>query len=324
MRRSDFAHIVRIAALSALAGAGYSVFMRGSPMGGAATGAILGAFLSWMEIAVFAGEARHWLDRLPFALYFLVRVAAYFTAILVVNLAVLAIRGQIGDLDASDLAFALVACVVSNIVVSVNELLGPGVMFAVAAGRYRRPMRERRILLYADLTGSTGIAEALGEEQFLDLLNAFFDDIATAIVREGGEIHKYVGDEVIATWPDGADPARPVRACFHARRRIAARAPWYREKFGAAPAFRAAIHEGPVVLGELGATRKEIALIGDAMNVAARLLESAREAGAFVLVSAPLYERLSAPPPGIFGERLPALTPRGKSAPVQIVSLRET
>jgi adenylate cyclase len=88
--------------------------------------------------------------------------------------------------------------------------------------------------------------------------------------------------------------------------------------------FRAAIHEGPVVLGELGAGRKEIALIGDAMNVAARLLEAARDTGAFAIISGPLYDRLAAPPPGLVGERLGPLTPRGKSASLEIVSLRET
>ena len=68
--------------------------------------------------------------------------------------------------DRGDLGFALACRSASTCLFSVNELLGPGVLFAFAAGRYRRPRREERVLLYLDLCGSTALAERLGEAAF--------------------------------------------------------------------------------------------------------------------------------------------------------------
>ena len=63
---------------------------------------------------------------------------------------------------------------------------------------------------------STGLAERLGAIRFHELLNAFFRDIADAALECDAEIHKYVGDEAILTWPagralsDGRLPHLPV------------------------------------------------------------------------------------------------------------------
>jgi len=82
-----------------------------------------------------------------------------------------------------------------------TRLIGGRVLFNVMIGRYRRPIREERILLFLDLAGSTTLAEKMGEVRVQDLLTRFFYDIDEAITAHGGEVHAYVGDEVIVTWP---------------------------------------------------------------------------------------------------------------------------
>lgn len=316
--------VATVALEGALAGVLYSAAVHGRLFIAAAIGATLGGSLSWLENVVIAGWARASLNRLPFALYFALRVAAYCAIVLAFNFGAAMIpgAGMAGAaVDRRDILFALSICVALNLVFSVNELLGRGVLFAFAAGRYRRPRREERVLLYIDLCGSTGLAERLGEERFLDLLNAFYADVTHEIVAEGGEIHKYVGDEVIAVWREGTDPMRPIRAIFAARRRLGQRAAAYRAEFGETPDFRAAIHAGAVVIGELGAGKKEIALIGDAMNTAARILEAARETGASALISAPYFDRLGGTPRGFRALRLAPIALRGKSAPLPLVAL---
>jgi adenylate cyclase len=316
--------VVWIAILSAGVGAAYGALTRGVPLVGAMAGACNGGILSFLEIYVLGRWGRAALLRLPFAAYFALRVALYVVAVLALNAATLTLTGAataLAGIDRRDVEFALTVCVAVNLLFSVNELLGPGVLFAFAAGRYRRPRREERALLYLDLVGSTGLAERLGEERFLDFLNAFFADVTSDVAAEGGEIHKYVGDEVIAVWRAGTDAARPIRAALAARRRLEARAGFYRGEFGAAPTFRAAIHAGPVVIGELGAGKKEIALIGDAMNTAARILEAAREAGAGLLISAPYFNAMRAAPAGLSARRLAPIPLRGKSAPLALVAL---
>jgi adenylate cyclase len=316
--------VVWVAILSAGAGAAYGALTRGEPFVGGAAGAVNGGILSFLEIFVLGRWGRNALLRLPFAAHFAIRVALYVVAVVALNAATLALTGAgtaLAGIDRRDVEFALTVCVAINLLFSVNELLGPGVLFAFAAGRYRRPRREERALLYLDLVGSTGLAERLGEERFLDFLNEFFADVTAEIVAQGGEIHKYVGDEVIAVWPAGTDAIGPIRATLAARRRLEARAGLYRARFGQTPAFRAAIHAGPVVIGELGAGKKEIALIGDAMNTAARVLEAARETGAGALISAPYFDSMRAEPAGFSARRLAPIPLRGKSAPLALVAL---
>ena len=56
-------------------------------------------------------------------------------------------------------------------------------------------------MMFLDLAGSTSLAEALGEVRMQELLTRFFFDIDEPIVAHGGEVHAYVGDEVIVSWP---------------------------------------------------------------------------------------------------------------------------
>ena len=78
----------------------------------------------------------------------------------------------------------------------------------------------------------------------------------------------------------------------------------YEREFGLRPDFRAGLHCGPVAVGELGYLKKEIALIGDTMNAAARIVEACRAADKRVLGSAVLLERLATLPPGVTQRRL--------------------
>src|SRR6185437_11137631 len=99
----------------------------------------------------------------------------------------------------------------------------------------------------------------------------FVSDLASAIVLLSGQVHKYVGDELIATWspPVGLKDARCLRACFEAERRLARLGANYEREFGLQVEFRAALHCGPVVVGEMGTVKKEIALTGDTLNTTA-------------------------------------------------------
>jgi adenylate cyclase len=189
-------------------------------------------------------------------------------------------------------------------------------------GRYVQPRREQRAFLLIDLKDSTGTAERLGPLRFHELLNDFFRDIADAALECGAEIHKYVGDEAILTW-SGADALGDGEclACpFVAQDFIEASRPRYLARFGGVPAFRAASHFGEIVTGEIGEVRREIAYVGDTLNVAARLLEAAKELGRDVLVSTDLLEH-AALPPELKAEKLPTLAVRGRTAPLGIAAL---
>ena len=217
------------------------------------------------------------LRRLPFAVAVVLRSALYLAVIVVINLVVVPLlnsRAPFGVLQVRDIVFAAAASFVGNLMLAVGDLLGLDVLIAFVAGRYHRPRVEERALLFVDLRASTATAERLGGTRFLDFLNAVFADLSAAITENGGEIHKYVGDEIIATWRLAPGPNEPsiVRAWAAGRARLAPRAAIYRRDFGLAPDFRAALHAGDIVVGELGSLRKEIALIGEHRRAHARRL----------------------------------------------------
>jgi class 3 adenylate cyclase len=143
-------------------------------------------------------------------------------------------------------------------------------------------------------------------------------------VAHGGEVHAYVGDAVIVTWPlaqEGRGPAARCLDCFFAvEARIEQSAPSYREAFGWVPGFRGALHAGPVVISECGESRRQIAYFGDTMNVTARLQEQAKEAGRSLLVSAELLERVRTGP-DLRIEALGKAALRGRAAAVEVFAV---
>jgi adenylate cyclase len=185
---------------------------------GAQVGGSVGAALFALERFVLRRNAGGLFGRLPFLPYLALRSALYAGGILIINAVadwLTSGHAQVLFRDRTDFVFAFVLVVVGNLLFSINDLLGPGALFAFAAGRYYHPRIEERVLLFVDMRSSTATAERLGELRFLTLLNRIIVDFSLAIAEAGGEIHKYVGDEVIATWrlapgmnePDASAPA---------------------------------------------------------------------------------------------------------------------
>ena len=304
-----------------LGGALYAGSRYGSPVSGGLAGALCAASFISLELFVLRRNAGGFIRPLPFLAYFALRSALYVGVIVFVIVVVNEAAGAgLAGVRPFDLIVAMVGTVGVMLFLSVNDLLGPGVLFAFAAGRYHNPRIEERALLFIDMRASTAIAERLGELRYLNLLNRFVGDVSFAVAEASGRIHKYVGDEVIATWrlAPGANPPGCVSAAFAARDRIAAQGPAYDREFGVVPDFRAALHCGPVAVGELGSLRKEIALIGDTMNTASRILEVCRDTDHRVLASAALLERLSALPSGVARRRLGELPVRGKERTLEL------
>jgi adenylate cyclase len=178
------------------------------------------------------------------------------------------------------------------------------------------------VFLFIDMEGSTGLAERLGPLAFHRLVNRFVNDLTQPIIAARGEIHRYIGDELIATWKleEGTTNGRCVAACFAAMDQLVRHAPDYRREFGIAVAVRAGLHCGPVVTGEMGSVRKEIVFLGDTVNTTARIQELCRETGDRVLASADLIDRLELPP-GIAKRSLGDLRLRGKGADLALYTL---
>ena len=326
--------VLKITAISAAIGAAYAetrfaqtggpAFALYSLARGAVTGVVIGGGLSSLEVFGLAGPLGSSLRRAPFTLHVALKTAITLVVILFgLELGAWAFPapGERG-LESVDVLFSLAISFVFVFMLDVNSLLGQNVLINFVTGRYYRPRLEERVFLFLDMEGSTGAAERLGPLAFHRLLNRFVLDLTEPIVAAHGEIHSYVGDEVIATWKldDRKPPARSVAACFAAIDRLAEQAPDYRREFGAAINFRAGLHCGPVVTGEMGSVKKEIVFLGDTVNTTARIQELCRQTGDRVIASADLIDRLELPP-GVAKRSLGDLRLRGKGADLALYAL---
>jgi adenylate cyclase len=299
-----------------------------STMVGVVNSLIIATPILVLEVKSRRVEALKRLRRLPLLVYFGLKVIFYVVVIVGgLTLALVIFDSPqafvFDERFRTSLIFSVSMAVLANLVFEMGGLLGFGTLKNLLTGRYVQPKREQKAFLMIDMKDSTGLAERLGPIRFHELLNAFFRDVADAALECDAGIHKYVGDEAILTWTaDRAMAGGECLACpFVARDRIAANGEDYRRRFGVMPEFRAALHCGEVVAGEIGDVRREIAYVGDTLNVTARLLDAAKSLGRDVLVSADMLKQ-AALPPDLRAEPLPTLTVRGRAAPLGISALQ--
>ncbi|MCW5713138.1 MAG: AAA family ATPase [Bauldia sp.] len=139
---------------------------------------------------------------------------------------------------------------------------------------------ELRIVtaLFCDVVGSTSLAEQLGAEDWADVVQGAFGQISAAAVRYGGSVSNLLGDAVMAVFGLPAahedDPQRAILAALAMMSAMRTYDAELRSRFGIDLRIRIGINTGPVVatFGKAGA---EPNALGDAMNVAARMEQTA-------------------------------------------------
>jgi adenylate cyclase len=123
------------------------------------------------------------------------------------------------------------------------------------------------------------------------------------VLDAGGEIYRYVGNEIIVTWPlaKGARDAAAIACLFAIEDALSRGRAEYRRSFGAEPRLRCALHAGPLIVGEMGDIKREIVMLGDTMNTAARIEEACRTTGRDVIASSSLLHAMRSLPPADAG-----------------------
>jgi adenylate cyclase len=163
-----------------------------------------------------------------------------------------------------------------NFMLEIERIIGPGNIWRLFMGHYRRPQQEMRIFLFMDLKGSTTIAEKLGHHRYSELLQECYRDLTRVVMRYEAAIYQYVGDEVVISWPwmnQDNQKRASVYTFFDYQMALLLKKDEYIERFGNAPEFRGGIDVGAVTAIEVGDVKREIVYHGDVLNTAARLLE---------------------------------------------------
>lgn len=137
-------------------------------------------------------------------------------------------------------------------------------------------------ILFSDIRGFTTLSEPLSPHQVIAFVNEFLDVMHEAIQGAGGIVHKLGGDSIMALFgAPMADPDSPrsaLRAALRMRARLAALNERRRERGEVPLRIGIGINTGPVVAGGVGSEdRLEYTVLGDAVNVSARLESLTKE-----------------------------------------------
>ncbi|HET7002185.1 MAG TPA: adenylate/guanylate cyclase domain-containing protein [Puia sp.] len=181
----------------------------------------------------------------------------------------------------------------------INQNLGQGILNNFFTGKYHSPKEEERIFMFLDMKSSTTIAEDMGHLRYFEMLKQYFSDLTNPIIQYFGEIYQYVGDEIVVTWTlkNGILNNRCIECFFEMKRVIHSQRTKYQHQFGLVPEFKAGLHFGKVITGEIGEIKKEIIFTGDVLNTTARIQSLCNGYGVDLLVSGQLMKKLDLRPP---------------------------
>lgn len=182
---------------------------------------------------------------------------------------------------------------------------------------------ERRTvtIVFADLSGFTALSETMDAEDIAAVINDFFTRMVKIVFKYGGSVDKFLGDALMVLF--GApvahhdDPERAVRASLEMQREM--------DRFNAEKKFdpplgmSIGVNTGPVVALNVGSDeRMEYTVIGDAVNLAARL-EAVSTRGE-IIISNHTYDKVTET---VEAERRPSVRVKGKKKPIKIYLVKD-
>jgi DNA-binding response OmpR family regulator len=154
-----------------------------------------------------------------------------------------------------------------------------------------RADKLRLSVLFSDICGFTTMSTEMSPTQVVEILNEYFDAMCPLLKEHGAEIDKFIGDAILALFPDreGEDPP-PLRAVRAALAMQEATEQLYKDREPALQ-MRIGINTGPVVRGDIGSRHapggRDYTVIGDTVNRAQRFEANAPRGG--VLISESTY-----------------------------------
>ncbi|HMR77874.1 MAG TPA: adenylate/guanylate cyclase domain-containing protein [Polyangiaceae bacterium] len=165
-----------------------------------------------------------------------------------------------------------------------SRFLSRELVDAVVNGKQSLSLGGRRAevtVLFADVVAFTPMAESRDAEQVVTLLNELFTMLSEIVFRHGGMVDKFIGDCIMAVWgateecPDHAE--RALRAAEDMLRFLETTNEDWRGRFDLEIRLGIGVNSGEAIVGNVGSDKRmEFTVVGDVVNVAARLEAIAR------------------------------------------------
>jgi adenylate cyclase len=154
--------------------------------------------------------------------------------------------------------------------------------------------RQAVTVLFADIRNFTAMSEAMAPEAVVEVLNDYFTEMVELVFRHRGTLDKFVGDALMAVFgvpvPLPHAATRAVECALAMQRHLA-----QMQAEGRTPiqGMRIGINTGEAIVGNIGSDRRmDFTVVGDVVNVAARLQELAKELEADTLISQATFKEL--------------------------------
>jgi class 3 adenylate cyclase/tetratricopeptide (TPR) repeat protein len=181
-------------------------------------------------------------------------------------------------------------------------------------------LRKVVTVLFCDVTGSTVLGEALDPESLRRLMARYFQEMKAVVQRHGGSTEKFVGDAIMAVFGvpklHEDDALRAVRAAVEMRETLHELNDEFERVWGVQIRVHIGVNTGEVIAGD--PTQGESFVVGDAVNMAARLEQTA-EPGQ-ILIGESTYRLVR---DAVAAHPVPPLALKGKTEPVSAWSLLE-
>lgn len=173
--------------------------------------------------------------------------------------------------------------------------------------------------LFTDIRGFTSLCEGLPPKKVVEILNHYLDIETQIILENGGDVDKFVGDEMMAFF---SGPRKEINACKAAMEIRAAMREQQQLSMEDGTAYISigiGIHSGEVIFGSVGSrTRKDFTSIGDTVNLAARLESANKAYGSKSIITETVYKKLR---DSFICRELDFITVKGKTEPVRIYEI---
>jgi adenylate cyclase len=177
--------------------------------------------------------------------------------------------------------------------------------------------------LFADIEGFTSMAEKMGPQNTVGMLNSYLTEMTNIIIENGGTIDKYIGDAIMSFWgaplSDSDQAYNSCAAAINMQRKLTALHTKWIHYGRPVVNQRIGINTGRAVVGNMGAeSRLNYTAIGDAVNLAARLEGVNKEYGTRLLMSEYTYRKVH---DRVLSREMDLVVVMGKSEPVRIYEL---
>ena len=183
--------------------------------------------------------------------------------------------------------------------------------------------KKRLSIFFSDIQGFTSISENIPPEELTEFLNDFLSEMSNIILKYGGTIDKYEGDAIVAFWnaPTNVENHEicALEAALECQNLLENMRASYTYRLGSPVYMRIGLNTGDAVVGNLGSRERfDYTMIGDSVNLAARLEGLNKEFGTYTMCSKNLKEAAEKINPSLLWRELGRVAVVGKKTAVTV------